>query len=203
MARVRKATAAAEAKDVVAEAAAEDIVQKPPHQQSRNPKPYSIEPRFGRNFDRVVELVFDESVDVEAEYVELERALDIEQALSAQVVKEELSKAEKRAFRAHRLYVTAKLELERYEIDVGVAVGAMRERAVIELSKEKDDGARKKQITEQDVTDRCVTLFPDEWRQVQNDRERSKRTVELLGKLSELWFKRSYSLSAMLGGNRT
>lgn len=167
------------------------------------PKPWSVEPKMGRSFEALVEIIVPEQgIDIEAEYAELDKVLQIEGALTPAVVREHLNAAEKRAMRAHRLFVSAKLEARRFELDCEEALGAMREEATSELQAEKNKGERNKSITEADVRGRAATLHPDEWASINGQLERAKRTIAQLEHFSDLWKGRRFSLSALLGDGR-
>ncbi len=167
------------------------------------PKPWSVDPVMSRPFAALVEVIVPEQgIDINREFAELDRVLQIEGALTPAVVREHLNLAEKRAMRAHRLYVSAKLESRRFELDCEEAIGAMRDEATTELQREKDKGERNKSITEADVRGRAATLFPDEWAAINGELERAKRTIAQLEHFSDLWKGRRFSLSALLGDGR-
>jgi hypothetical protein len=156
-----------------------------------------VVPKMSRGIAAVVESVIPERVNVQAEYDELAPLLRIEGALVPQVVKDHLNEVEVRALRAHRLFVIAKMDLERFERDCDEAIGAMRHEATIDLQKEKDKGERSKQITDADVRGRAATLFPDEWSEINGELARAKASVKNLERFSELWAGRRFSLGAI------
>jgi hypothetical protein len=64
---------------------------------------------------------------------------------------------------AHKLYCNLKLALERYKQDVESTQAAMRSEANDILQDEKDQGLRKKAITNDDVRAKMIELHPDEF----------------------------------------
>jgi hypothetical protein len=92
--------------------------------------------------------------------------------------------------------------MEAMRVDFDVAIGAMREVAIVALQADKDAGKRSKQITDADVTGKAAAMFPDEWREVNERLLKGEQTVKLCEKLSELWSGRRYSLSSMVDGSR-
>lgn len=110
-----------------------------------------------------------------------------------------LDLAEKRAHDAHRLYVTAKVEHERWERENDKVFGAMWSKANESLQQEKTEGFRNKAITDADVRSRVATLFPDEYEAQETRRAKIKATVDSIKDLAEQWKSRCQSLRSMLG----
>lgn len=151
-------------------------------------------------FMRIAERVFD-LPDPDGEYAELEQALSLGSSEFDSIVKA-VDAAEDDARRAHRLYVNAKLDYERFAADAALIEGAIRSEASAELQREKDSGVRTKQITDADVVAKCAALFPDEWRDLAEKRVRAKLSVEHLERFADLWVGRCRSLGGMLASKR-
>lgn len=122
--------------------------------------------------------------DNRSEHGTLQKALDL---------------AEKRAYDAHRLYITAKVEYQRWERENEVFFGALWSKANRDLQTEKDAGSRSKQITDADVKARIATMFPDEYQLQENKRSQVKATVDSLEDLAEEWKSRCRTLQVMMG----
>ncbi len=161
------------------------------------PSPVGWKPKLGGGFDRVQHVVIDESVDVEAEYAALEAELEIKEALTPEVVRAALNRCERNAHRAHRLYVLARVQLDRFRIDTEVALGAMRDQAVAELTIEKTAGVRTKQITDADVASRAASTHPDEWRDISEGLARAEAMLKNLERFADVWYRRSWSLGGL------
>lgn len=168
------------------------------------PKPWARDPEMALGVGEIIETIFPEgSIErINAEYVDLEAALQLDGALTPNAIRDAINGSQRRALRASAIHLLAKLDLSRYERECDVALGAMREAAAAELEKEKEEGLRSKAPTIADIADRAATKFPDEWRDINNSLQRFKRTVDQLEKFSKLWERRSYALAAM-GGVRT
>lgn len=151
-------------------------------------------------FGRITERVFD-MPDPDAEYAVLEKALMLGK-LETDSLASALDRAEDNARRAHRLYVAAKLDLERFTADAGLIEGAIRTEAAAELQREKDAGTRTKQITDADVTAKSAALFPDEWRDLAEKKVAAKLAVEHLERFADLWVSRCRSLGGLLASRR-
>jgi hypothetical protein len=100
---------------------------------------------------------------------------------------------------AHRLYITARLDMERFDVDYDQIVGSMREEAARSLQREKDSGVRSKAITEADVTARVSDLFPDEVLTASERKLQTRKTVEHLKHLVEVFKARGFALLALAG----
>jgi hypothetical protein len=153
------------------------------------------------DFERIVETIY--QTDAFKDYVDLESSLEVgDQRGDYRTLTEHLDKAERRARRAHALYLGAKLERARWEMDSEVTLAGMRTKASDELEEEKDRGERKKAITDADVRARMAELFPDEWRHQELKRVKLKGTEEHLERLADLWKVKCFSLSTMLSNLR-
>jgi hypothetical protein len=200
----RRVTAAAQ---TAAAAEAERIFEVAPAQRqaaARGPTPTNGgDPVLERGFGRVVERIFDQEVDVDAEYRSLEDAIKLRSALDPETVRVALNDVQDNARRAHRLYVIALTTVERFRIDGESTLGGMRAQATAELQREKDAGMRSKAITEADVREKAAVLFPDEWRAGNDALSKANGMLEHMKALANLWAERSYSLGAMMGKGRS
>lgn len=152
-------------------------------------------PPMAPGYGGIVETVFD-LPDPLAEYNELEAAL--QQGFGEfHNVTQALARAEDFARRAHRLYVNAKVDLERYLADANAVQGAMWDEAVAQLSLEKERGLRTKQVTDSDVQKRVAILYPDEWRDARVRIVQAEQTVKHLERLADLFQQRSRTLTAI------
>src|ERR1700722_7126194 len=130
------------------------------------------EDELHEGFQKIVESVFVENPW--EEYKRLEAKLHIGQegrALHA-TVNGALDEAETNARKAHRLWMTARVERSRWELANAAIFGAAKIEATRILQHEKDEGKRNKQITDADVEAMLVTKFGDEWLSQQNKRKR-------------------------------
>jgi hypothetical protein len=161
--------------------------------------PFSKYPTPSEALAGIVETVIDsgDGVDLVAEFEALMKELQVEDALTPQVVKGHINRAERNAMRAHRLYVLTKAQFETYRIHANIALGSMREAATGRLNHLKATKQHHKQITDQDVNDMAGEMFPDEWANINDRLSRSKLTLENLERLAELWQRRSWSLSEL------
>lgn len=157
-------------------------------------------PRQAPGFERITERVFD-LPDPEAEYALLEKALSLGTQEFDSIAKA-LDSAEDNARRAHRLYVGAKLDYERFLADAEVIEGAIWSEAVAELQREKEAGTRTKQITDADSRAKCAALFPDEWRDLAEKKVQAKLSVEHMERFADLWVSRCRSLGGLLAAKR-
>lgn len=166
---------------------------------ARKPLPYSEEPTVADQLARLVTKVIDEGLglDIEVEYDELERGLVLPDALTPQVVMAAINECERNAKRAHRLYVLARYQFDRYKIAAEVALGAMREAATHKLGVLKAAGQHPKQVTDQDVKDMAATMYPDEWTNINDRLARTEQTLVHLARFADLWQRRSWSLSSL------
>jgi hypothetical protein len=181
------------------------IQEQPVSDTVRTPPPLFASANKGpgvhADFERIVETIY--QVDAFKDYEELESSLEVgEQRGDYRTLTEHLDKAERRARRAHALYLGAKLELARWELDSEVVMAGMRKQASEALEEEKQRGERKKMITNDDVRSRMGELFPDEWRHQELKRVKLKGTVEHLERLADLWKTKCFSLSTMLSNLR-
>jgi hypothetical protein len=147
---------------------------------------------------RVVETVFVK--DIHAEWQDLVAGLEIGEKRSEHgVAVRELDKAAARAYRAHRVYLTARAAREAWEADNEVAFAAMMSAAYKSLQDEKDGGRRNKAITDQDVRFRCAAMYPDQWPAQEERRRNVELTVKSLEALAEIWAAKQQDLRANVG----
>jgi hypothetical protein len=152
-------------------------------------------------FARIVEKVFVENP--EAIYDLLEKQLRIgEKRTDHGTLMKALDEAEDNARWAHRLWVTGKIERDRWELDNAGTWGAMREEANGALQREKDNKSRSKAITDADVEGMAAVMYPEQYAAQQVKRRRTEMMVRSLENLSEMWQSRCRSLNAMLSKNR-
>lgn len=179
---------------------AELLPPEPPpfHFDSVNqPKLKKIRPDFAR----VVETVFVN--DLEETWTRLRKSIKLGEKLSSHIsLRKALDNAEANAHLAHRLYLSAKLEFERWEKENEPVFAWYWSQANRTLQKEKLDGLRSKQITDADVKAYCATLFPEEYPQMEMMRREYKLAVDSYESLAELWKSRCRSLQS-LNASRT
>jgi hypothetical protein len=157
-------------------------------------------PEHEPGFARIVERVFD-LPDPDAEYQHLEQALTVgSQEFDSLFAA--LDSAESNARRAHRLYVNARLEHDRYTHDCEVVTAALWSAAQASLQADKDAGLRTKQITDSDTRHKASELYPDEYRDISTRTAKADGMLKHLERLADLWQSRCRSLSALLATKR-
>lgn len=140
--------------------------------------------------------------DPEAEFNELEEALKLTDALTPGNLQEALNRAEDNARRAHRLYIVARIEYEKFELEASPIIEAMRDAASKDLQGEKDRKERSKAITEADIKGRASVLFADEWAIAMERKIKAEGMMDTLKSFAELWRQRCFSLSSMLNSGK-
>ena len=161
----------------------------------------NLGPGINPDMARIVETIY--QVDAFSDYRDLEQNLEVgEERGQYKTLAEHLDKGEKRARRAHALYLGAKLELAKWEIDSRKVTSVMRGEAHAELEAEKAAGERKKMITNDDIETRISEKYPDEWASQELSRVKLKGMVEHLERLAELWKNRCFSLGTQLSNLR-
>lgn len=151
---------------------------------------------------RVVESIM-LAEDIDVVWKRLEAALQVgERRSDGPVLAVALDQAETNGREAHRLYVTAQILFDDWELENGPTFAKMRDEAVRSLQREKDQGERSKQITDADISARCSYLFEDEWREQEMRRKKTKYTVDSLKDLVEKWNSRCKSLQTLFGKSR-
>ena len=158
-------------------------------------------PRMKKGFEAIATSLFDKGYDVAKEFESIQSDLTIKDALSPTHVQNAANKAEDVARRAMRLYVVAKVEFATYNRRTDSIVGAMRSNAIDALEAMKAKGALTKQITNDDVAAEAAKMYPDEWEDVHNRRDRSKEMLRFIERLADLGKSRTYTVSNMLAGD--
>jgi len=173
--------------------------ERPAHQFPRaNP---GGERELSPPFARIVEKVFVENP--EAIYDHLEKQLRIgEKRTDHGTLMKALDEAEDNARWAHRLWITGKIEVERWELDNASVWGAMREEANGALQREKDSKSRSKAITDADVEGMAAIMYPEQYAAQQIKRRRNSQMTKSLENLSQMWESRCRSLNTMLSRQR-
>lgn len=158
-------------------------------------------PGISPDYERIVERVY--SVNALEDYEDIEKSLHVgEQRGDRATLLKALDEAETKSRIAHRLFLGARLEKVRYEVDADAVMGAIRQKATDLLEDEKADGTRKKAITEADVTSKMVELHRDEVLHQRERKEKISGTVLHLEKLADLWQSRCRSLATMISNLR-
>jgi len=140
--------------------------------------------------------------DPEEEYNELEQDLRLNDALTPGNLQDALNKAEDNARRAHKLYIVARVEYERFDLETMPIIEAMRDAASRDIQGEKDRKERSKAITEADIKGRASVLFPDEWAIAMERKSKAEGMMDSLKSFAELWRQRCFSLSSMLNAGK-
>lgn len=205
--KTRSEAKAAKAKKVTEEPEPAPVPIPPPSEQILNDEesPFDFESanaakesKLRPDMTKIVETVF--VVDLHETWTRLRKALVIGEKRSDHgTLMLALDQAERNAHDAHRVYITSKIERERWERENDVILGSMWSEATRSLQKEKNDGLRAKQITDADIKARAATLHPDEYQAQEVRRASIKATVDSLENLSEQWSSRCRTLQTMLG----
>jgi len=146
---------------------------------------------------RVIEHIY--SVDIRKTYDRLQENLTIGSERSDYgTVLLHLDYAETNARDAHRLFLSAKIERERYEHEYEPIRGAMWERATARLQAEKERGTRSKQITIDDVKANIMQTNPDEWKAHEIRLSKLKGAEDHLKEFADLWKSRCRTLQTIL-----
>jgi hypothetical protein len=165
--------------------------------------PVEGEPRLEGGFDRIVSRLY--SIDSDKEAIELEHSLKLSMKASRAdypIIVDALDLAEDNARRAMALFANAKVAHAAYEMDTLAITGAMRRDATkaLEAGKVGENGKPikgTKMITEADVVGYIASQWADQWRRMQLGLEKSKRMVDYLERLAELWKQRARDLGTM------
>lgn len=94
------------------------------------------------------------------------------------ILTKKLDEARSLSYEAHRLYVTAKREYDRWELENQATNSALWNAATRELEAERKEGSRSKPLTDKDVTAKVMTLHPDEYIAQETKRNAVKLAVE-------------------------
>lgn len=164
------------------------------------------EPELRPVFNRLVGDLFSDGYDPWVEYQAVKASLKIAGGLSPGAVQAAAESQESMAERALRLYVVAQHEVAAYTHGGDALIGAMRENALVELELDKAKGVRTKQITDGDVASHAAVMYPDEWRRVNDRREKGRLLLKYVEGLSVLAATRAATLRNLVnpgGRNRT
>jgi hypothetical protein len=159
-------------------------------------------PKLTPDFERIVETTF--AIDIGTTYKRIDKSLVLgeENRSSYGAVNEALDKAETNARDAFRLYLVAKIELQRFEAEADTTRSGMWASATAALQAEKAEGVRTKAITNDDIRFKCIDLFPDEWHALEERHVKVKAAVAAMEKLSELATVRIRTLQVILSNLR-
>lgn len=175
----------------------DELTPKPPPFEFQDANRRPAKP-LRADLQRVVETVYVK--DIHEEWKVLEEGLQLGEKRSEHAhAIAALDKASARAYRAHRLYLTARAARDDWEAENETYFAAMLEQATKSLQHEKDTGVRSKQITDQDVRARVAVLFPEEYKAQERRRRNVENTVKSLERLAELWLNRCRDLQALVG----
>jgi hypothetical protein len=162
--------------------------------EARPPKLTPLRP----DVERVVETLF--AQDVAAEFRRLNEELaPVGQRGSISVA---LDAAESNARDAHALYATVDRIRHVWEMENEIVLAEMRDVALAQLQKEKEIGARPKQITDADVRHKCAKLFSEGWVHQETKRHEMELLEDRCKNLVDAWFSRCKSLQALLAKSR-
>jgi hypothetical protein len=161
-------------------------------------------PDYSPALRRVVETIFLKEDEIEATARDLVVELRIGDARNDYgTVMRRLDEAEDNARKAHRLWVTARAERERYELDAQAIEGALRERAIALINSDRLDEkvatGKSKTVTEADVKLKIASQFADEWTALEHERSRLKLAVEHFEHQVGNWASRCRSLQTIAG----
>lgn len=156
-------------------------------------------PDFSDPMGAMIETTF-EMVDPAAVYAELTAALDKRRdALTPGTIREQLADASRLYREAHRLYIVARHDQERFDNEHTIVFATLREEAKTELEAEKSVGKLKKAITDGDVTARMARMYPDEFTTMQDRAIRGRKMVEHLKHLVDVFKNRMRALATLAG----
>ena len=99
---------------------------------------------------------------------------------------------------ATSLLVNAKIAARRFEIDSMPVASQMHLSASRKLEQEKDQGLRKKAITNDDIEAAMASMYPDEWRAFEMKKEQNKRLIQDIEGLYERAKERARDIRAMV-----
>lgn len=147
-------------------------------------------------WDRIVESVFVD--DPWPIYEELEEKLKLgDRRTDRDSISEQIDEAETNMRLAHKLYATAEVEHRRWKLDNLLVFSAMYTQANAVLQAEKDAKQRNKAITDEDVTNMAVVLYPDEYQAQEVRKTKVEQMVKSMKNLVEAWTSRCFSLKAL------
>ncbi len=150
------------------------------------------------DFAQVVETLY-QDMDAVQEFRRLSEQLEIgDDRADYGSVNKHLDRAETNARKSHKLFLKAQLEEKRFTCVQDVINSRLRDEAYRTLQSEKDNGDRKKAITNEDVSSRMSFLFPDETKHQAENALKIRGMVEHCQTLVDLWKSRCRSLTTML-----
>lgn len=156
-------------------------------------------PIIGGGFDSIIETIFDNSeIDIGKEYGEIEASFKIKDALTITGLRVAASRGEEIAFRASRLWVMARVEHEAYLRDTTMMISWLKESAKEKLEEMKATGKITKQITENDVVDKVMSMYPDQWNDVQRRKDKAENMLRHLENMVKIARSRPHTLSNMM-----
>lgn len=156
-------------------------------------------PKMSETMAGMVETTF-EMEDPEATYQELLSALDKRRdALTPGVIREQLSDSARLYRNAHRLYIVARHDQERFDNENTIFMATLREEAKSELEAEKSVGKLKKAITDADVVARISRAYPDVYEEMNDRAIRARKMVEHLKHLVDVFKNRMRALATLAG----
>lgn len=154
-------------------------------------------------YERVMERIFVE--DPWVTYKEVEAGLRLKRPVGEMdyaTTATALDEAAEIATKAHRLYVSAKVIVARYEGDLEVLLADMRDQATAKLQSEKDAKQRSKAITDADVRSYMASLFADEWRRTEDRLSKARAMMEHLKQWADVMRSRESDLRAIVESMR-
>lgn len=158
-------------------------------------------PSMPRAFERVIDRVYELDVEAESDRLERELRFDMPASRTTYAVRvDALDAAEDNSRIAMKLFLVAQAAVEAFEIDATVIEADLREQARKELESEKEEGSRRKTITDADIVSRMAALFPDHYRVSSNQRTKAKGLVKYFERLADLWKQRARHLDTMVRG---
>lgn len=171
-----------------------------PHQAG-----FPAAPNLQRGFQTIVQDLYEsEGYDPKTEWAEIRAGLEIKDALTPDRLKRAANGQEKLADRAHQLYIVTLVEVRAYMRETEATYGAIRTAATQALEVEKANKTRTKQITDADVKAEAARMYPTEWHDINDRREKAEGMLKHIENLAQLARSRCYTVSNMASpGNRS
>lgn len=143
--------------------------------------------------DRIVVSVL--NCDIDGEYERLTNSLKLRGGRGDRgIVQQSIDEAEDNARIAHQVYINAKLVKEAYESKVEPVIAGMWASARQLLEKEKTEGLRTKQITDNDVKYKVIEMYGDEYSSQQTKLRQYDQTIKHLEHIVQVWNSRCNSV---------
>ena len=194
MARNRTKDVKPEVAETSAQLAGEIEAAKLPTMRENQPEKKETPMRPG--WDRIVETILVD--DPWPVYEQLEADLRLgDRRTDRGSLLEQIDQAETNMRLAHRLYATSEVEQRRWKLENMLIHSAMYHQATAVLQQEKDDKKRSKQITDEDVTNMAVVLYPDEYQAQEVRKTKVEQMVQSMKNLVAAWTSRCFSLKAL------